>query len=138
MKRNLIVFVLVLYSCTIRCFAQHTFSINAVDISKEKTSAYLEIYVSDEYFHFDKDDKPVAKIQAENNIYHYELPIEEMRAVKICSYDKNNQFEGAVERFADGKQHIFSPQMKQDATDDSKYLRYPKHTFHSICHTFFA
>ncbi len=24
----------------------------------------------------------------------------------------------------DGKQHIFSPQMKQDATDDSKYLRY--------------
>ena len=95
MKKNIITF-LVLILGTLSAHAQHVFTIGGIETGDVlPDSSYVEIYLSDDYFHFDKDAKPIATVPVVNNSFHYDLPIDRMRSVKILfNGEEDENFSG--------------------------------------------
>ena len=91
MKKTIIT-CLLLFTGTFFTYAQHVFSIKGIEYGDEfQDSSYVEIYLSDEYFHFDKDAKPIATVPFVKNMYHYDLPIDRMMSVKLRTFNKDGE-----------------------------------------------
>ena len=90
MKKNIITF-LVLILGTLSAHAQHVFTIDGTESCEEQDSTFVEIYLSDDYFHFNDTDKPVAVIPVVNNLYHYDLAIDGMKSFKVRLFDKDGE-----------------------------------------------